>query len=446
MPPTLSAPDARSGLRAAPVRSRFEHQPTRVRRPSPTLLLRCDRAASDIADGTDVGPFRVTAKLHEGRFATVFAAVERGSGCGVALRMLDADHAANPLAISCLERSERIARQVDHDAVPEVLAVGSHRGRAYAATRLVTGLDLERVIRRRLLPPRSAVDVLVSLCDVLATSHRRGIVHRDLCPRHVLVTSGRDDAPGVSLVGFDLALCRAPERWEPARANPNLLTSGYRAPEVARNLEASVRSDVFSLGVIAYELLLAQHPFGSAPDALLGRTLTAPYLLWPEIPADLDLLLRRMLADEPGERPSLASVCTLLVVLRASMPAQTAELPAPSSPASRGRERSQRLEDAATIETNAVDIEDAVEDAVELADDELELDIVFVDEPSAAKLPLAWRQESLGWHTFAPADQFPSPDAGTDLLGWRRATPIWLLIAALFCFAVGFVAVAATSG
>jgi serine/threonine-protein kinase len=186
----------------------------------------------------------------------------------------------------------------------------------------------DRLWRRGALPLPQALPILLQVCDALSAAHARQVVHRDLKPANVFLCASRDGRVRVKLLDFGIAQlgrARAPSLAEECGV---VGTPEYASPEQASGAPLDGRSDLYSLGVMAYEMVLGRQPFlsVSAADAFhlhLTARPPRPSILWPAIPPSLEALLLRLLAKDPAERPSLAALRNELEKLRAQL------LPAP---------------------------------------------------------------------------------------------------------------------
>jgi serine/threonine-protein kinase len=244
--------------------------------------------------------------------------VERiADGRRLALKVLNG--ARDRAALARFAREAQIAAQLDHPHLVSVLDVDvSRSGMLFLVMELVPGTTLAAQ-RERFGEARWAIPILSQVADALAAMHARGIVHRDLKPSNVLVDG---DAAKVADFGVASVLDRIAYQetlapGEIAAQSPELTQTGaivgtplYMAPELvhgARDAEPS--ADVFSFGVMAYELLAKDLPFASPPvmERLAGRLAPTPKPLRaqrPELPVELAALVDRCLADAPVGRPT----------------------------------------------------------------------------------------------------------------------------------------------
>lgn len=195
----------------------------------------------------------------------VYLAEDERLGRVVALKAVPGEATDTEAAVARLAREARLAAALNHPGIATIYALDVIDDRVYAASEYVEGPTLRAALAAGPFAPRRGLRLLRALADAVAAAHDRGIVHRDLKPENVVMTTG--DRPKV--LDFGIA------RWIDLDAGPDAAvtrehvlvgTPGYIAPERLRGQQVDARSDVFSLGVIGYELLTGRHPF-TATDA-----------------------------------------------------------------------------------------------------------------------------------------------------------------------------------
>jgi Tol biopolymer transport system component len=245
----------------------------------------------------------------------VFKARDTRLGRDVALKLIPAPFASDPARLRRFEQEARAVGALDHPNVLVVHDVGVHEGLPYLVTELLQGETLRERLRDGGLPPRRALEIAIHVARGLSAAHDKGIVHRDLKPENVFVTrDGRAKVLDFGLARMDGALPIDSEgetqsaRREPQTAPGVLLgTVAYMSPEQARGRPADVRSDVFSLGIVLYEMLAGRRPFvgATAADTLSAILREDPPAIPPTIgplPPSVDRVVRRCLEKEPSER------------------------------------------------------------------------------------------------------------------------------------------------
>ena len=257
-----------------------------------------------------VDHYRIERALGEGASATVYLAQDQRNGQWVALKVL-----ANQGLLASTERSQlrtrflqeaEIVRRLQHPDIVAIHAVGETRGALWLAMELAPGCPLDRYLQApTLLPPQVVLRIGVRVARALAHAHRQGVVHRDIKPSNVLVDLATES---VKLTDFGTARLLDSHR---TGTEFILGTPAYMAPELLAGNSASVASDLYSLGVVVFELLAARRPHQSASMGELLRQVAnepAPDLrsLRPEVPAALAAALARLLHKRASDRPSSA--------------------------------------------------------------------------------------------------------------------------------------------
>jgi eukaryotic-like serine/threonine-protein kinase len=265
-----------------------------------------------LANGTRLGPYEIQSPLGSGGMGEVYRARDTKLDRDVAVKVLPADLANDPEALSRLEREARAVAQLSHPNILAIYDFGRHGETAYAVTEILEGETLRQRLAQGALPARKAVDLAVQMAEGLAAAHEKGIVHRDLKPENVFVTGeGR-----VKLLDFGLA-----KRTEPATGSGSRLqtvdkhtepgtvmgTVRYMSPEQVRGEAADHRSDIFSFGIVLYEMLTGQQAFKreTAAESMTAILKEDP----PEIATSgsgpspaLQRIVQHCLEKKPGER------------------------------------------------------------------------------------------------------------------------------------------------
>jgi serine/threonine-protein kinase len=259
-------------------------------------------AVSDTLIGTLFdGRYQVVRKLGAGGMANVYLAEDQELGRRVAIKILNDRHAGDEQFVERFRREAKNAAALSHPNIVSIYDRGEAEGTYYIAMEYLDGRSLkELIIQRGPAPVTVAVEYARQILSALRFAHRHGIVHRDIKPHNVLV-----DAEGrVKVTDFGIARAGASQMTE---AGSIVGTAQYLSPEQARGTDVDQRSDLYSLGIVLYELLTGVLPFnGDTPVEIAMKHLStvpeAPSAKRPEIPRDLDLIVTRALAKDPDDR------------------------------------------------------------------------------------------------------------------------------------------------
>jgi serine/threonine-protein kinase len=256
------------------------------------------------------GRYEIVDLIGRGGMGTVYRARDKVLGDKVAVKVLRADLSRRPEMIRRFRSEMSLARKVRHPNVCRIYLAGEEHGRLYLAMEFLEGSDLKSLMRhsRQGLPAESAFEIALQIASGLQALHDAGIVHRDVKPPNVML-----DRKGVAhVMDFDIAKQHLAKRTDGATATGQVLgTPEYMSPENARGDRVDFRSDIYSLGVMTFEMFTGEVPFrGETPLATVLKHLNDPIPLEgpraERIPASLVPVLRKALAKEPDERYSTA--------------------------------------------------------------------------------------------------------------------------------------------
>jgi serine/threonine-protein kinase len=248
--------------------------------------------------------YRIVALLGRGGMGEVYRAHDLTLGQEVALKFLPEVAASNPAALARFYNEVRIARQVSHPNVCRVYDLGEVEGQPYLSMEYIDGEDLGALLRRiGRLPSDKAVEIARQLCAGLAAAHAKGVLHRDLKPANVML-NGRGE---VVVTDFGLAALADEIPGEEIRNG----TPAYMAPEQLAGREVTVQSDIYSLGLVLYEVFTGKRAFEASTLAELIRlhsetTPLSPTSLVKELDPTVESAILRCLDPEPANRPPSA--------------------------------------------------------------------------------------------------------------------------------------------
>jgi serine/threonine protein kinase/Tol biopolymer transport system component len=271
---------------------------------------RYNRGAMGISAGTRIGPFEVLGLVGKGGMGAVYRAHDTRLRRDVAIKVLPSAFSDDADRLRRFEQEALAVARLEHPNILAVHDVGTHDGAPYFVTELLEGETLGQKMNGRPLPKRRAVEFAVQIARGLAAAHDRGIVHRDIKPDNLFIT--RDGH--VKILDFGLAKLTDVDTAADASmvtvtvlgVGPVIGTAAYMAPEQAAGLAADHRADIFSFGVVLYEMLSGTSPFrrGTTAETLTAILREDPPPLDGSIsgPPDLSRLLGHCLERPPAER------------------------------------------------------------------------------------------------------------------------------------------------
>jgi serine/threonine-protein kinase len=267
--------------------------------------------------GTRLGPYRITEPLGAGGMGEVYRARDERLGRDVAIKVLPKAVADDPERMARFEREARALAALSHPNILAIFDFGTDGGITYAVTELLEGETLRSRLERERLAWRKSVETAAAIADGLAAAHSKGIVHRDIKPDNIFITTdGR-----VKVLDFGLA--RVAESAHAAGGTTTLTdpgtaagtvmgTVGYMAPEQVRGQSADARSDIFTLGCLLYEMLAGKRAFARETSAeTMAAILKDPApevsVSGVEVTPELNRIISHCLEKNPGERFQSAS-------------------------------------------------------------------------------------------------------------------------------------------
>ena len=284
-----------------------------------TQSMAQDPSATQIRPGVTLADrYRLEARIGEGAFGTVYRAFHVGLQHPIAVKVLKASVAETPEALAQFQREGITTCRVQHPNAVSIYDFGvTPNSAAYLVMELLNGRSLkEELAQKGNLSPQRCAQVLQPISDVLTLAHEEQIIHRDLKPANIFLHESRQGEV-VKVVDFGIAKLVG-EAVAESLTQENLVgTPNYIPPERILNQPYDGRSDVYSLGVMLYEMLCGQRPFQAhenSPVATIMMHLeaTPPSLceIVPEIPEAVEAIVMRTLSKEPGERPTAAELAS----------------------------------------------------------------------------------------------------------------------------------------
>ncbi len=268
-----------------------------------------------MASGLDIGRsfshYRIVSKIGEGGMGEVYLAEDTELGRQVALKVLLSEVAGDEDRVRRFVQEAKAASALNHPNILTVYEIGTFEDSRFIATELIKGQTLRDRMRRDAMTLREVLDVAMQVAAALNAAHSAGIVHRDIKPENIML---RDDG-FVKVLDFGLAKLAADpnataDSEDATRAQVNtkpgvvMGTVAYMSPEQARGKETDARCDIWSLGIVMYEMLTKRTPFAgeTTSDSIAAILKQEPELLGPETPSELQRIIRKSLQKNADER------------------------------------------------------------------------------------------------------------------------------------------------
>ena len=289
--------------------------------------------------GREFGNYRLQQLIGEGGMGWIYQAHHLRIGRRVAIKMLRPELASDPVVLRRFFAEARAVNRINHENIVEVHDfVHNEHGYTYLVLEFLVGRDLLTLIESDSgVPLASALDIMAQVARALGAAHEAGVVHRDLKPENIFLTDAADGGDFVKLLDFGIAklLC-AGSSPRLTRAGTAVGTPNYISPEQALGAEVDHRADIYSFGLILYELATGRRPFASADVVETVAKQVTEVPVRPrdldgsrDVPPALDVLIMQCVAKRAAERPqSMEEIEARLRAMRAALDGAPAEAPA----------------------------------------------------------------------------------------------------------------------
>jgi len=287
-----------------------------------------------IRPGQQLLHYRLIEKIGEGGMGVVWKAEDTRLHRHVALKFVPEERAQDAQAVERHLREARAASALNHPHICSIYDIGEWEGRHFIVMELLEGRSLQQHIGRNPMEVEDAIELTIQIADALAAAHAKGIIHRDIKPTNIFVIGDGSSSPRAKMLDFGLAKLSVDPTSESgeddatetalAMTTPGTVvgTVSHMSPEQALGKELDPRTDIFSLGVVLYEMITARRPFegdtsAAVFDAILNRAPTAPVEINTEVPAELENIVNKALEKDPALRyQSAADLCADLKRMR----------------------------------------------------------------------------------------------------------------------------------
>jgi len=258
---------------------------------------------SSLHPGDQLDHYRIESLVARSGMASIFRGVDTRTGRPVAIKLPHPEMEGDPMLFDRFNREEEIGKKLDHPGVVKVLD-DEQRSQRYMVLEWVDGRLLRQILNEaKILPPERAIKIALGICDALDYIHSQGVVHRDLKPENIMV----DAEDRTKLIDFGIAANAGSRRLTFAKLTEAMGTPDYISPEQVKGKRGDARSDIYTLGIMFYEMLTGKVPFtGPNPFVIMNERLInhpiPPREVNPAVTPELQEIIYRALERDPKKR------------------------------------------------------------------------------------------------------------------------------------------------